>query len=98
MLLAFGRTPLATYLLHIYLVHGLACIVGVAMGFSVSDSADSSSSITSARSSHLVSLGWGFNLAVVYMVWVAVLAALYPFSAWVARIKRQRRDWWLSYV
>jgi uncharacterized membrane protein len=97
-LLAFGRTPLATYLLHIYVVHGLACVVGMAMGFSAADFARFLEINFFARNAHLVSVGWGFNLAVVYVVWAAVLAALYPVSAWVARLKRERRDWWLSYV
>jgi hypothetical protein len=97
-LLAFGRTPLATYLLHIYVVHGLACVVGIASGLSAGDFARFLEINFFSRSAHLAQVGWGFNLGVVYVVWLAVLAALYPVSAWMARLKRERRDWWLSYV
>lgn len=41
---------------------------------------------------------YGWDLWVVYAVWVAVVAALYPVCAWFAALKRRRRDWWLSYL
>ncbi len=28
--------------------------------------------------------------------WLAVLLLLYPVSSWFARVKRERRDWWLE--
>jgi hypothetical protein len=34
----------------------------------------------------------------VYVAWIAILAALYPFSSWFAEVKRRRRDWWLGYI
>ena len=40
----------------------------------------------------------GFNLLVVYAVWLAILVALYPASRWFAEVKRRRREWWLSYL
>jgi len=40
----------------------------------------------------------GFSLAVVYLSWLALLAALYPLCRWFARVKRERRAWWLSYL
>jgi uncharacterized membrane protein len=97
-LLAFGRTPLATYVLHIYIVHALALAIAVGSGLPASLFIDFLGMNFLVGSSRLVAAGWGFNLAVVYVIWIAVLVALYPFSAWLARIKRQRRDWWLSYV
>ena len=42
--------------------------------------------------------GWGFTLPVVYLVWVAVVVALYPLCRWFASVKAQRRGSWVSYV
>ncbi|HEX7111582.1 MAG TPA: heparan-alpha-glucosaminide N-acetyltransferase domain-containing protein, partial [Mizugakiibacter sp.] len=92
-LLAYGRTPLFTYLLHIYLVHGLAIAAGAAMGVPASAFCN-----FIADPSRLMALHWGFGLPVVYAIWFAVLAALYPASRWYAEVRRRRRDWWLSYL
>ena len=42
--------------------------------------------------------GYGVALLGVYVVWLLVIAMLYPFCRWVAAVKARRRDWWLSYV
>jgi uncharacterized membrane protein len=93
LLLAFGRTPLFTYLLHVYLLHGLAMATGAAMG--VEPSAFSG---FLADPSRLIAAGWGVGLPVVYVIWFAVCLALYPASRWYAGVKRRRRDWWLGYL
>jgi hypothetical protein len=92
-LLAYGRTPLFTYVLHIYVVHGSALGVAVLAGYPASYQAD-----FLADPFRLVKAGWGFNLVVVYAAWLAILIALYPASRWFADVKRRRREWWLSYL
>ena len=42
--------------------------------------------------------GYGYNLLVVYLVWLGTVAALYPLCRWFAGVKRRRRDAWLSYL
>ena len=42
--------------------------------------------------------GTGFSLGAVYIAWLVVLGLLYPLCNWWARLKRTRRDWWLSYL
>jgi hypothetical protein len=42
--------------------------------------------------------GYGVSLGGVYVVWALVIAILYPFCRWMAFLKAQRRDWWLSYI
>lgn len=92
-LLAFGRTPLFTYVLHLYILHLSALAIAAAMGFDpmimVNFVVDPSRSVKA---------GWGFSLAGAYVAWALTLAALYPLSAWFAGVKRRRRDWWLSYL
>jgi hypothetical protein len=49
-------------------------------------------------SSRFYPKGYGVGLPEVYVVWVLVVALLYPFCRWVAGVKARRRDWWLSFV
>jgi hypothetical protein len=41
---------------------------------------------------------FGVGLLGAYVAWIAIVAALYPLCRWFARVKRRRRDWWLSYL
>ncbi|GFE81760.1 hypothetical protein GCM10011487_37600 [Steroidobacter agaridevorans] len=91
-LLAFGRTSLFTYVLHIYLAHSVALLIGVLGGLSASYYFDFLARFAGAPT------GQGYELPVVYATWLAVLLMLYPLSSWFARVKRERRDWWLSYL
>lgn len=91
LLLAFGRTSLFTYIVHIYVAHSFAIAVGAIGGIPPDYYFDFLSNLEGGG-------GRGFGLPVVYAVWVAVLLMLYPLSSWFARVKRQRRDWWLSYI
>jgi uncharacterized membrane protein len=92
-LLAYGRTPLFTYVLHIYVVHGSSLLVAVLAGYPASYHVN-----FLADPFRLVKAGWGFNLPVVYALWLAILIVLYPAARWFADVKRRRRDWWLSYL
>jgi hypothetical protein len=42
--------------------------------------------------------GWGYSLAVVYLVWTFVVIAMYPLCRWFAALKQRRSDPWLSYL
>lgn len=92
-LLTFGRTPLFTYLLHIYIAHGLAVLVGALMGVPASAFTD-----FLADPSRLQTAEWGVGLPMVYAMWALTLALLYPLSRWFEGLRRRRRDWWLGYL
>lgn len=92
-LLTFGRTPLFTYLLHVWIAHALAVVVGMAVGVPPSAFIN-----TITDPSRLIELGWGFSLPWVYLAWAGVLVLLYPLSRWFEGVKRRRRDWWLGYL
>lgn len=41
----------------------------------------------------------GYNLGVVYLIWIAVVASLYPLCRWYDAYKtRHKEQWWLSYL
>jgi uncharacterized membrane protein len=84
-----GRAPLAFYVAHLYLVHILALLLGIAQGFSAQQF------LTHYR---FFPKGFGVGLAGVYLIWILVVVILYPLCRWVAALKARRRDWWLSYV
>lgn len=92
-LLTFGRTPLFTYLLHVWIAHGLALVVGVAMGVPASAFFN-----LLGDPSRAIEAGWGLGLPGVYLAWAATLALLYPLSRWFEGVKKRRRDWWLGYL
>lgn len=92
-LTTFGRTPLFTYLLHIWIAHALALLTGVAMG--VPASAFFGWIVDPSR---LIQAGWGVDLWAVYGFWLLTLALLYPLSRGFEALKRRRRDWWLGYL
>lgn len=92
-LLDFGRTPLFTYIAHIYIAHGAMLILAALIGQS-----ETAMNFMAAQTSDAPSGAWGYSLAIVYLAWIGVLACLVPLSRWFAGVKRRRRDWWLSYL
>jgi uncharacterized membrane protein len=88
-LVTLGRAPLAFYISHLYLIHALAILLGIAQGFAAEQF------WTHYR---FFPQGFGVGLPGVYLIWIVVVVALYPFCSWVAAVKARRHDWWLSYV
>jgi hypothetical protein len=41
--------------------------------------------------------GYGYDLPIVYLVWLLAVLLLFPPCYWFASLKRRRRDAWLSY-
>jgi uncharacterized membrane protein len=90
----FGRVPMFFYIVHIYFVHIIALSAALLTGFSLSDMIFDRW-ITQSEALR----GYGFNLAVTYLIWLAVLAVLYPLCKMYDRYKTQHKEnWWLSYL
>lgn len=85
----YGRAPLAFYIAHFYLIHSLSVLLGVAEGFQAEQM------LTHYR---FFPRGYGVNLGGVYLIWVAVVALLYPLCRYVTAVKARRKDWWLSFL
>jgi hypothetical protein len=41
---------------------------------------------------------FGFELGVVYLLWIGVVGSLYPLCRWYAGVKARSRSRWLSYL
>jgi uncharacterized membrane protein len=91
--LAFGRTPLLSYVLHLYLAHTFAVVVAQFYGVPAAHFIG-----TLSDSSRLRADGWGLSLWGTYAVWLAVLVVLYPIASAYARYRATHKKWWLSYL
>lgn len=91
----YGRTAFFYYILHIYLIHIIATVCYFARGGTMSEA------ITSAQQLPFLFIipGQGYNLWIVYGVWLAVVMALYPLCKRYDRYKTLHKEkWWLSYL
>jgi uncharacterized membrane protein len=88
----FGRVPLFFYILQWFTAHGISILLHLAFGKPASWLWQSPINFGQPQP------GIGFNLGVVYLVWIAGVLLLYPLCKWFAGVKQRRRDWWLSYL
>jgi uncharacterized membrane protein len=84
-----GRVPFAFYAVHFYVIHLLALLLGVMQGFPAASFLDMY---------YFFPKGYGVPLWGVYVVWMLVVALVYPWARYVAGVKARSRSWWLSYV
>ena len=88
----YGQTPLFFYILHLYVIHLSAVLVSCVTrqptlwllngGFFLHDIPD----------------GYGFNLEIVFIMWVLVVAALFYPCKWYANLKQSHPDSLLRYL
>lgn len=90
----YGKVPFFYYILHIYIIHAGAMLLAELTGYGWD------SMILSAFVCLEPQLeGYGVSLGYVYLVWLAVLAVLYPLCLWYGRYKLGNKEkWWLSYL
>lgn len=93
--LVFGRVPMFYYVVHFTLIHLLAVLVCAIRYREVHWMFESPDL---AHYPFSPPPGWGFPLPIVYAVWIAVVAMIYPVCAWFAGVRQRRRDPWLSYL
>jgi len=91
----FGRVPFFYYVIHLYLIHLFALIGAKVSGYHWWDM------ILSSRVNRVAALkGYGFNLSIVYIIWILLVLFLYPLCKWFDRYKRTHLSskQWLSYL
>ena len=85
----YGKVPLFYYLIHWYLIHILAVGLAFAQGFRWADLPFGAFEFGRPH------VGYGFALPGVYLVWLVVVAALYPLCRWYGRYKAAHREMWV---
>jgi len=95
-IIPIGRVPLFFYVLHLFLIHGLAMVAVVMSGRPWTDMI--LTGLANATDSPWLQ-GYGFSLAGAYAVWIAVVLLLYPLCKWYDNYKMNHKaKWWLSYL
>ncbi len=79
----YGRVPLFYYVLHLYLVHGMAILAGY---------------LFKGNAGVSVFAHPGYPLPWVYGFWLLAVVILYFPCRWFMYIKQNHRKWWLSYL
>ena len=95
-LLVYGRVPLFYFLVHFFVIHLLTVPFALVRYGHAAFLLNPLPSI--GGQAKLYPPDFGYSLAVVYAVWIGVVALLYPLCLWFARLKERRNDWWLSYL
>jgi len=90
-LLAFGRVPMFFYILHLYLIHSLAVLIGMLFHQPVAWLLHGGFMFGAPDN-------WGYNLPFVYLMWITAVIILYFPCRWYEGVKQRRKDWWLSYL
>ncbi len=92
--IVFGRVPFFFYVVHLYVIHGLAVLLLVYKGH------DWHEYILSAREIMSGALrNFGLGLGAVYTIWIMVVILLYPVCRWYQKYRENNPSkWWLSYL
>lgn len=90
----YGRVPFFYYILHFYLIHLLATIAYLSRGHSFNEPVKA----IPGFDLKFVIPGEGYDLWVVYGVWLFVVLSLYPVCNWFSKYKKTHKQWWLGYL
>ncbi|QKZ11138.1 DUF1624 domain-containing protein [Spirosoma sp. KUDC1026] len=90
-LITYGKVPLFYYLIHWYLVKGAMIGMMLSQGYKLSD-------LIVGPLSFGRPPGSGVNLLVVYLIWIGLVAILYPLCRWYGRYKADHQNLLTRYV
>jgi uncharacterized membrane protein len=93
----FGRVPMFYYLCHFYLIHAVALLLSW-LRYGRWDYFTHLPGALIGLPDPTFPPDWGYNLAMVYLFWAAIVTALYFPCRWYMGVKRPSGAWWLSYL
>src|SRR6185503_13624840 len=89
----YGRVPLFYFVVHFFLLHLFTTITYFLRGHSYAEGMADNQVFTK-----FVKPGEGFSLTIVYLIWIAIVVALYPLCKWYDNYKTNHKEKkWLSY-
>ena len=93
-LLVFGRVPFFYYVMHVFFIHLAALLTLFVLGDDWTLMIFDQASFTTNKMAN-----YGYSLGIVYVVWILIVAVLYPFCKKYMRYKLSHPEkWWLSYL
>ena len=93
----YGRVPFFYYILHFYLIHLLCMVLFLARGHTFAEGIQNHQG--GGFHPYFIIPGEGYNLGIVYVIWLAIIISLYPLCKWYDKYKRDHKDnKWLSYL
>ena len=92
--ITFGRVPMFYYVLHLYLIHFLAILGLIVYGGNWREMILTSETFKTASL-----YNYGYNLLIVYSVWVLTVILLYPLCRRFGKFKIvNKAKWWVKYL
>ena len=92
--LVFGRVPFFYYFVHILVIH-----LGAMLGLIITGKDWKLMILDNETFGSGALQGYGYSLLTVYLVWIGIVALLYPLCKKYMKYKAANRDkWWLSYL
>ena len=92
----YGRTAFFYYTIHWYVLHTLRMLVFFATGHTMAEADEAFKTIPMR---FVLPGDGGYPLWVAYLIWIAVVASLYPVCRWYDAYKTAHKEqWWLSYL
>jgi len=91
----YGRVPFFYYVIHLYVIHLVSAAFVLIKGHTLAEA----TTIHGGMPFYFLAAKDGYSLLVVYIIWIAVVLALFPLCKWYDRYKTGHREkWWLSYL
>ncbi|MFY7839765.1 MAG: DUF1624 domain-containing protein [Lacibacter sp.] len=94
-IIVYGRVPFFYYILHFYLLNLIHIVLYLGRGHTI---AEGMKGLPNLPIKFTVP-GEGYSLGIVYLIWIAVVIALYPLCKWYDGYKTNHKEKkWLSYL
>jgi len=91
----YGRVPFLYYVLHFFLIHAVSAIFYLSRGHSFAEGTKPQPGLLP----YFINPQEGVSLAMVYLLWILIVASLYPVCKWFSDYKQRHREkLWLSYL
>jgi uncharacterized membrane protein len=82
----YGRVPLFYFIIHLYIIHSTMLVMLFVQGFKWKDL------LFGPFNNGRPKTGGGVDLAVVYIMWLAVVILMYPVCKWYGKYKAEHKD------
>ncbi|MFN8256906.1 MAG: heparan-alpha-glucosaminide N-acetyltransferase domain-containing protein [Bacteroidales bacterium] len=89
----YGRVPFFYYIVHWYIIHPFMIILMLLQGFGFHQL-----SFANGHFGRPDNTESGFDLWIIYLIWLLVVVLLYFPCKWFSKYKMEHQNWWLKYL